>query len=140
MAMALKAVTAMDPDTRKQLIGAGLGLFNSAPVVALAAAMVVNLQWNLEHIAIEKYWDSKSDPPKHKYRFRRLSTLVAADVDHKDPNKTSLAPPLMASATRLADNGLDVAASAARLAEKSIETVTAKGMFASIWEFWFGGG
>ena len=131
----LAALASLDPESKKQIIGAGLGLLNSAPIVALGAALAVNVQWNLEHLAIKKEDIGK---PNYKYSFRRLTTKEAADVDHNDPNLTSLAPPLMSSATRLADNGLDVAASAAELAQKSIETVSSRGMFQGIWEFWFG--
>ena len=126
----LATLAALDPESKKQLIGAGLGLLNSAPIVALGAALAVNLQWNLAHIAFNIY----------KTHFFRLSTVAAADVDHRDPNLTGLAPPLMSSAVRLADNGLDVAASAAVLAQKQIDTASQKGAIQGVFEFFFGGG
>lgn len=142
----LALASQISSEDKKMLIGAGLGLINSAPLIALASAMVVNLQWNLEHLAIQKKADYPaatgsfpSGKPKYKYSLVRLDTVTAADVDHKDPNKTPLAPPLMSSAARLADNGLDVAASAARLAEKSIENTSKGGAIDAIFKFWFGG-
>lgn len=126
----LAALAALDPESKKQIIGAGLGLLNSAPIIALGAALAVNLQWNLEHIA----WDNR------RRTFIRLSTVEAADVDHKDPDRTGLAPPLMSSATRLADNGLDVAASAARLAEASIHRQQTGGLIGTILTGIFGTG
>ena len=123
-------VAKLSAEDKKNLIGAGLGLLNSAPIIAFGAAMMVNLQWNLEHFAFNG----------RERRFIRLSTKQAADVDHNDPNLTSLAPPLMSSAARLADDGLDVAASAASLAQKQIETVSQKGAIQGLFEFFFGSG
>ena len=160
MAMALQTVAALDPETKKALIGGALGLINSAPIIAFGAAMVVNLQWNLEHLAIKrervtetrqvilsrpfagesKFQTEDVPTDKWKYSLVRLDTITAADVDHKDPNKTPLAPPLMSSAVRLADNGLDVAASAARLAEKQIEVTSQKGAIQGVIEFFLGSG
>ena len=142
----LAALAMLDPESKKAIIGAGLGLLNSAPIVALGAALAINLQWNLEHIAIKKTGIAVADnvrgPPYtrvvNSYSFVRLSTKEAADVDHNDPNRTPIAPPLMSSAARLADDGLDVAASAARLAEKQIETVSQKGAIQGVIEFLFG--
>lgn len=124
----LASLSQLDPESRQQLIGAGLGLLNSAPIVAFGAIMLTNLQWNLEHIA----FDTKTK------KFKRLSTLQAADADHNDPALTSLAPPLMSSAARLADDGLDVAASAAALAQQAIETHASKGLVGDIQSFIFG--
>ena len=118
----LAALAALDPESKKQIIGAGLGLLNSAPIIALGAALAVNIQWNLEHLA----WNNT------RKTFVRLSTIEAADTDHRDPDKTSIAPPLMSSAARLADDGLDVAASAARLAESSIQTQQSGGLIGTI--------
>ena len=142
----LAAAVALDPESKKAIIGAGLGLLNSAPIIALGAIALTNLQWNLEHIAIQKTMvgvpDQERGPPFTKavarYSFKRLSTIQAADTDHNDPNRTSIAPPIMSNAARLADDGLDVAASAAALAEKQIETVSQKGAIQGVIEFLFG--
>ena len=129
--MSVLAITSqLSSEDKKTLIGAGLGLINSAPIIALGAALVTNIQWNLEHIA----WDN------NKKTFIRLSTVEAADTDHRDPNRTSLAPPLMSSAARLADDGLDVAASAAQLAQKSLETHQQRGLIGDIITTIFGEG
>ena len=126
----LAALAALDPDSKKTLIAAGLGLINSAPLIALSATALVNLQWNLEHLAFNTRTKT----------FKRLSTLEAADVDHDNPDLTSLAPPLMSSAARLADDGLDVAASAASLAQASIQTQQQQGLIGTILTGIFGGG
>lgn len=130
MSTVLALASQLDPESKQLIVKSGLALINSAPLIAASAVLLTNLQWNLEHLAFNTT----------TRKFKRLSTKEAADVDHNNPNLTSLAPPLMSSAARLADDGLDVAASAASLAQKSIETHQAKGLIGDIQAFLFGTG
>lgn len=115
-----------DPTIRKDLIGASLGFLNSAPVVALGAAAVAMIQWNLEHLA----WDNDQG------KLVRLSTQDTSNLINK--NTTPLSPPLVSMAIRLTDAGTDTAEMAANLAQTQISNVGQKGAIQSFVEFFLG--
>ena len=126
----LATMSTLSPDDKKLLVNAGIGLLQSAPVVAIGAILAGAITWNLEHLAIGKCSDGR-------YRLRRLSTQDTSNLRDKD--LTPLGPPIMSTAMRLADAGADTAEAAFQLAQRESEGHAKGGLISDVQRFIFGG-